>query len=637
MTGVEFIADLIKDGLFDKSQLERDGTQVENQFKGGKLAVWIGGPWVLGSLDRADDKTWVPAARKNVGVAPMPTGPQGKAYTFVGGSDLMMFKSTKHPNEAWALMKFLSEDQIQKDYAKLLGMFPARLEPQKQVGESSDANHKAFFEAIQQGRTYAPIPQWGQIENAYKTRFGNILDRRPAGKASNAEIEKQLDAAAKEADGLLAQTHGLAGPSSRTGGACRRPARPFFLMSTITPDRARCVQVIAEPERRRGGSLQRSRRRLIIGLIAPAVVFMVLVHLLPTIGGFFLSFKSLNTFTFRRLFDAPWAGLENYRGDPLRRRQPAARRVLGAPSRTRSSTRSGPSAGRSSAGSPWRCCCNRPMRGHRLVRTLMLTPWIVPSFVVAVLWQFMWQSDVGIINKVLVDYTHILGDRPIWLLGHNSMWAIIIPSIWRGLPFAMLIFLAGLQAMPRELHEAAAIDGAGPFRRFRYITLPLLRPLIAVQLLFGVIYAAYQFAIPYVMLGSNPGPDADLMMTLIVRQSFSNNLFGFGGAASTLLMLAMFVWVADLVPRVQARPGGRMTALTLTPRARKRMVDGPRRPHLARPAGDALADHLARRLLAAERPPARRPARYDLLHPTLTAFSRTCGRRSTSSATSSTA
>jgi multiple sugar transport system permease protein len=64
-----------------------------------------------------------------------------------------------------------------------------------------------------------------------------------------------------------------------------------------------------------------------------------------------------------------------------------------------------------------------------------------------------------------------------------------------------------------------------------------------VQLLFSVIYAAYQFAIPVIMLGSNPGPDADLMMTLIVRQSFSNNLFGFGAAASTLLMLIMAVWV----------------------------------------------------------------------------------------------
>jgi multiple sugar transport system permease protein len=156
----------------------------------------------------------------------------------------------------------------------------------------------------------------------------------------------------------------------------------------------------------------------------------------------------------------------------------------------------------------------------------------------------MWQSDVGIVNKILVDYTHLLGDRPVWLLGTNTMWAIIIPSIWRGMPLAILIFLAGLQAQPQELHEAAAIDGAGPWRRFRFITLPLLRPLIGVQLLFGVIYAAYQFSIPTVMFGSNPGPDADLMMTFIVRQSFSNSLYGLGAAASTMLMLVMLVWVA---------------------------------------------------------------------------------------------
>jgi multiple sugar transport system permease protein len=285
-----------------------------------------------------------------------------------------------------------------------------------------------------------------------------------------------------------------------------------------------------------------SGTRFAYWLIAPAVAFMVLVHLVPTAAGVLLSFKRLNTFTFSRLWDAPWAGLENYRGILFDSANPLHSGFVGAVQNTAvytfwtvSLTLGG--------GLLVALLLNREMRGMRIVRTLMLAPWIVPSFVVAVLWQFMWQSDVGIVNKVLVDYTHVLSDRPVWLLGHNSMWAIVIPSVWRGLPFAMIFFLAGLQAIPNELHEAAAIDGAGPLRRFRHITFPLLRPLIAVQLLFGVIYAAYQFAIPYIMLGSNPGPDADLMMTLIYRQSFSNNLFGFGAAASTLLMLAMGVWV----------------------------------------------------------------------------------------------
>jgi multiple sugar transport system substrate-binding protein len=205
--GVKFMADLLSSGLYDKSQLERDGTGVENQFKGGRLAVWMGGPWVLGSVKRADDENWVPAARDNLGIAPMPAGPEGKGYTFVGGSNLMMFKSSKNKDAAWALMKYLSQDQIQSDYAAKQGMFPSRIEPQKLAGEAN-ANYGSFFKAIQQGRTYAPIPQWGQIENAYKARFANILEDAGGRQLSDADITKELRGAEKEANALLAQGTG---------------------------------------------------------------------------------------------------------------------------------------------------------------------------------------------------------------------------------------------------------------------------------------------------------------------------------------------------------------------------------------------------------------------------------------------
>jgi multiple sugar transport system permease protein len=289
-------------------------------------------------------------------------------------------------------------------------------------------------------------------------------------------------------------------------------------------------------------SAARGRDRFAYWLIGPALAFMVLVHLIPTAAGSFLSLLDLNTFTFQQLFGAPWAGLSNYDSILFDSANPLHSGFTNAASNTLFYTVV-VVAGTLSGGLGIALLMNRAFPGQRVVRTLMLTPWVVPSFVVAVLWEFMWQRDAGIVNKVLVDYTGILGERPTWLLGENTMWAIIIPSIWRGIPFAMLIFLAGLQAIPRELHEAAALDGAGTWRRFRYITLPLLRPLLAIQLLFGVIYSAYQFTIPFVMLGSNPGPSADLMMTLVMRQSFSNNLFGYGAAVSTLLMLAMLVWV----------------------------------------------------------------------------------------------
>jgi multiple sugar transport system permease protein len=295
---------------------------------------------------------------------------------------------------------------------------------------------------------------------------------------------------------------------------------------------------------RRSRTRRRRRRELFAyALIAPAAIFMLLVHLVPTAAGLYVSFLDLDLFTYSRLFRAPWVGLENFRGilfdadNPVR---PGFTTAVGNTIRYTVYTVGATLV----LAMGLALLLNREFRGRRVLRTLMLAPWVVPSFVVAILWQFMWQSEAGIVNKLLVDYTHLLDEKPIWLIGPHAFWAIVIPTIWRGMPFVTLIFLAGLQAIPRELHEAAEIDGANAWQRFRDVTIPLLRPLIAIQLLFGVIYSAYQFALPYVMMGTNPGPYADLLMTLIVRQSFSNNLFGYGAAISTLLMLAMFVWVA---------------------------------------------------------------------------------------------
>jgi multiple sugar transport system substrate-binding protein len=208
--GVEFIADLLPEGLYDPTALEKDAQQVEDSFKAGRLAVWIGGPWVLAARERKDDDTWAAEVRRNVGVAPMPAGPSGEAYTFVGGSNLMMFENADNKDAAWRLMQYLSEDDTQTAYADLMGMFPARLAPQERASQK-DANYAAFYEAIQDGRTYAPIPQWGQVETAYQEHFGNILDMAAGvGKQdySSQAVAEELQEAKKVADGHLAQSAG---------------------------------------------------------------------------------------------------------------------------------------------------------------------------------------------------------------------------------------------------------------------------------------------------------------------------------------------------------------------------------------------------------------------------------------------
>jgi multiple sugar transport system substrate-binding protein len=205
--GVKYFADLVPAGVFLKSSLEKNAPQVEEQFKGGQIATWIGGPWVLATANRSDDTAWAPEARRNIGVAQMPVGPTGKFYTFVGGSNLMLFRSSDHKSEAWRLIQYLSRNDVQRNYARIMGMFPARLVPQRQEG-NRNANARAFYTAITHGRTYAPIATWGPVENAYKTRFGNILDIA-AGQGrvpySRNAVVNELRAAAREANSLLAQ------------------------------------------------------------------------------------------------------------------------------------------------------------------------------------------------------------------------------------------------------------------------------------------------------------------------------------------------------------------------------------------------------------------------------------------------
>jgi multiple sugar transport system substrate-binding protein len=205
--GVKYFADLVPAGVFLKSSLEKNAPQVEEQFKGGQIATWIGGPWVLATINRADDTAWAPEARRNVGVAQMPVGPTGKFFTFVGGSNLMIYKSSSHKNEAFRLIQFLSRNDVQRNYARIMGMFPARLVPQRQEGQRN-ANARAFYTAITHGRTYAPVAAWGPVENAYKTHFGNILDIAAGqGRVSYGRnaVVNELKAAAREANSLLSQ------------------------------------------------------------------------------------------------------------------------------------------------------------------------------------------------------------------------------------------------------------------------------------------------------------------------------------------------------------------------------------------------------------------------------------------------
>jgi arabinogalactan oligomer/maltooligosaccharide transport system permease protein len=145
---------------------------------------------------------------------------------------------------------------------------------------------------------------------------------------------------------------------------------------------------------------------------------------------------------------------------------------------------------------------NRKMRFRGLYRVLLILPWAVPAFISAFTWRYMFNSQFGIINQLL-GMAGISG--PVWL-GQSDLALVsaIIVNVWLGVPFMMLALLGGLQSIPGELYEAAEMDGASPWQRFRNVTLPGLRSVSSTVILLGVIWTFNMFAVIYLVTGINP-------------------------------------------------------------------------------------------------------------------------------------
>lgn len=278
--------------------------------------------------------------------------------------------------------------------------------------------------------------------------------------------------------------------------------------------------------------------------VAPAFLGMLLVHYGPMLQGIYMGFLDLRLQTLRLYLAAPFVGLENYR-EILLDPQSTFRTGFLYAVRTTVLYALVVNLLTLSSGLLVAHVLNRPLAFRGVLRTLFLLPWVVPSYVVGLLWGFMWLKN-GVINTLLVDVFHLLPEKPHWLIGPLTFVAIVVPTVWRSWPFVMVTYLAALQTVPQELYEAAKVDGASPWQRFRHITWPSLRPVTAILLLYGLLGTLYSFNIVYMMFGHGagyPGEWGDLLMTNLFRNTFGLWNFGLGAAASTLYMLLTLVLI----------------------------------------------------------------------------------------------
>jgi multiple sugar transport system permease protein len=172
-------------------------------------------------------------------------------------------------------------------------------------------------------------------------------------------------------------------------------------------------------------------------------------------------------------------------------------------------------------------------KGQGILRTVVLVPWAILTVVTATMWRTIFESPQGFVNQILGTDTVWLGSEP------QALIVIIIADVWKTAPFMALLILAGLQVIPSDIYEAAKVDGATAWQRFRKITLPLLTPAILVALIFRTLDALRIFDLPYVL---TKGSNGTTTLSLIAQETFAaNRIYGLGAAYSILTFITVMI------------------------------------------------------------------------------------------------
>ncbi|MET7393329.1 sugar ABC transporter permease [Dactylosporangium sp. NPDC005572] len=187
---------------------------------------------------------------------------------------------------------------------------------------------------------------------------------------------------------------------------------------------------------------------------------------------------------------------------------------------------------------------NERLRFRGVARVLSVVPWAMPPVVVGILWKLVYHPDAGLLNEVLYRIGAD-GMRHTWLGDFSTaLPAVIIVGVWAGLPQTTVVLLAGLQGVPRELHEAAAVDGAGSWQRFRSVTLPALTPVVIAITSLDFIWNFNSFGLVYVLTAGGPGGKTMLPMLFAYEEAFRYGNYGYAAALGNVMVILIVALLA---------------------------------------------------------------------------------------------
>lgn len=196
---------------------------------------------------------------------------------------------------------------------------------------------------------------------------------------------------------------------------------------------------------------------------------------------------------------------------------------------------------------------NRDLKRQGLFRGLLLVPWIVPTVVTSLLWKWIYNQQYGIFNYLL-ERAGIISEFQAWIGDPDlAMFSVVLANVWKGFPFHMIVLLAALQTIPSDVMEAAEMDGASAFERFRHIVLPYMRYIIMIDLLISIIWTFQNFTLIWTMTEGGPADVTTTLAISIYRTAFQGFDMGMGSAIGTTWLLALFIFSALFIRVVGGR------------------------------------------------------------------------------------
>jgi multiple sugar transport system permease protein len=286
-----------------------------------------------------------------------------------------------------------------------------------------------------------------------------------------------------------------------------------------------------------GAAGSRPRRRLLDSLepyvfLSPGLLLLGLVMFVPVIVGLSYAFRDVQLFD---VGNSGWVGLAHFR-------ELAADGDFWWALVNTVWWTAGSLAFQFGLGFGLALLLNRQFRGKRLFQALVFVPWAVPTFLSGLTWAWLFNPVIG----PLPHWLAALGilDQPYNILSDpaRAMWGPIVANVWFGIPFFAITLLAALQAIPAELHEAAAIDGASLWQRFITITMPFLAPAIAITVLLRTIWIADFADLIWVMTNGGPANATQTLATYIFSTAYSKLDFGYASAIAAVLLLLLLLY-----------------------------------------------------------------------------------------------